>query len=73
MKLTETAADMQGNIRSLSGDDHFMNRITSIGMTEGTPFRTVRNDKKMPVLIYLRETLIALNRADAERIEVDAR
>ena len=45
MKLTETAADMQGNIRSLGGDDHFMNRITSI----------------------------ALNRADAERIEVDAR
>ena len=69
MKLTETAADMQGNIRSLGGDDHFMNRITSIGLTEGTPFRTVRNDKKMPV----RETLIALNRADAERIEVDAR
>ena len=73
MKLTETAADMQGNIRLLGGDDHFMNRITSIGLTEGTPFRTVRNDKKMPVLIYLRETLIALNRADAERIEVDAR
>ena len=73
MKLTETTADMQGRIRSLGGDDHFMNRITSIGMTEGTAFQTVRNDKKMPVLVYLRQTLIAINRADAERIEVDAR
>ena len=73
MKLTETAADMQGNIRSLSGDDHFMNRITAIGITEGTPFQTVRNDKKMPLLIYLRETLISLNRADAERIDVEKR
>ena len=73
MKLTETKADMQEMICFVNGDDHFMNRITSIGLTEGTPFRTVRNDKKMPVLIYLRETLIALNRADAERIEVDAR
>ncbi|MBR6716996.1 MAG: ferrous iron transport protein A [Oscillospiraceae bacterium] len=73
MKLTETTADMQGRIRSLGGDDHFMNRITSIGMTEGTAFQTVRNDKNMPLLIYLRETLISLNRADAERIEVDAR
>lgn len=73
MKLTDTTADMQGRIRSVDGDDHFMNRITSIGITEGTPFQTVRNDKKMPVLIYLRETLIALNRADAERIEVDKR
>ena len=59
MKLTETTADM--------------NRITAIGITEGTPFQTVRNDKKMPLLIYLRETLISLNRADAERIEVEKR
>lgn len=73
MKLTETTADMQGQILSVGGDDHFMNRITSIGITEGTPFQTVRNDRKMPVLIYLRETLISLNRADAERIEVAKR
>ena len=71
MKLTESKADMQGRILSVSGDDHFMNRITSIGITEGTAFQTVKNDKKMPVLIYLRETLISLNRADAERIEVE--
>ena len=49
-----------------------MNRITSIGVTEGTAFRTVLNDRKMPVLVYLRETLIAVNRRDAERIEVEA-
>ena len=73
MELTESAADTQGTIISVGGDDHFMNRITSIGITEGTPFQTVRNDKKMPVLIYLRETLISLNRADAERIEVNVR
>jgi ferrous iron transport protein A len=72
MKLTQSKANTQGKIISVSGDDHFMNRITSIGITEGTPFQTMRNDKKMPVLIYLRETLISLNRADAERIEVGA-
>jgi ferrous iron transport protein A len=49
-----------------------MNRITAIGVTEGTAFQTVRNDRKMPVLLYLRETLIAVNRMDAERIEVEA-
>lgn len=71
MKLTDSKADMQGKILSVGGEDHFMNRITSIGITEGTRFQIVRNDKKMPVLIYLRETLISLNRADAERIEVE--
>ena len=72
MKLTESKAEMRGKIKTVEGDDHFMNRITSIGITEGTSFQTVRNDRKMPVLIYLRETLISLNRTDAERIEVDA-
>ncbi len=71
MRLTETKADQYGTIRNISGDTHFMKRITSIGITEGTSFQTVRNDRKMPVLVYLRETLIALNRNDAERIEVE--
>jgi ferrous iron transport protein A len=64
--------DQNGVIRRIGGDAHFLNRVTAIGVTEGTEFQTVRNDKKMPVLVYLRETLIAINRADAERIEVES-
>ena len=71
MRLTEMKPDQQGMIRKIGGDSHFLSRITAIGVTEGTPFQTVRNDGKMPVLLYLRETLIAINRADAERIEVE--
>lgn len=71
MKLTETKPDQYGTVRKIGGDTHFLNRVTSIGITEGTKFQTVRNDRKMPVLLYLRETLIALNRDDAERIEVE--
>ncbi len=71
MKLTDTKSDQHGLIRRIGGDAHFAKRITSIGLTEDTEFQTVRNDRKMPVLIYLRETLIAVNRADAERIEVE--
>ena len=70
MKLAETKADAHGTVRRILGDAHFINRVTPIGITEGTAFQTVRNDRKMPVLLYCRETLIALNRADAERIEV---
>ena len=71
MRLTMTKPDQCGVIRKISGDTHFLNRITAIGDTEGTEFQVVRNDKKMPVLVYLRETLIAINRKDAERIEVE--
>ena len=73
MKLSETKANTHGIIRHVSGDEHLIGRITAIGITEKTLFQTVRNDKNMPVLVYLRETLIALNREDAEKIEVEAK
>ena len=72
MKLTETKPDMHSIIRKIGGDDHFVNRVTAIGITEGASFQTVRNDRGMPVLLYLRETLIAVNRQDAEKIEVES-
>lgn len=73
MKLSETKADMRGTVRHIEGDDHFVSRITSIGITENVPFQTVRNSRKMPVLVYLRETLIALNPDDAKKIEVEVK
>lgn len=72
MKLTETKADFRGKVSRIGGDAHFIRRVTSIGITEGARFQIVRNDRKMPVLLYARGTLLALNRADAERIEVEA-
>ena len=71
MRLSELKADKHGRVRALGDDAHFLRRITSIGLTEGTHFQVVRNDKKMPVLIYARETLLALNRADCDRIEIE--
>ena len=70
MKLSETKADSQGTIVKIGGDPHFLNRIVAIGITKGMHFKTVRDDRKMPLLVFCHETLIALNRVDAERIEV---
>ncbi len=73
MKLTDLSAETHGIVKKLNGDEHFLKRITSIGMTEKASFEVVKNDKKMPILIYVRETLLALNRKDGERIEVEVR
>jgi len=61
MKLSEAKVDQMATIRALGSDTHFLSRVTSVGMTEGTRVQVVRNDKKMPLLIYVRETLLALN------------
>lgn len=63
-------ADTCGEVKSIKGDERFLSRITSIGLNEGASFQVVKNDRKMPVLIFARETLLALNRRDSENIEV---
>jgi ferrous iron transport protein A len=70
MKLAEAKADTNALIKRIDGDAHFKSRITAIGVTEDIPVQIVKNDRKMPVLIFCRETLIALDRADAGKIEV---
>ena len=71
MTLDQGKPAFHGRVSRIAGDAHLISRLTSIGITENVPFQTVRNNKRMPVLIYLRETLIALNRDDAKKIEVE--
>jgi len=71
MKLSDLKADSTGIIKSIGTDERFVNRITSVGLIEGTFFQVVRNDKKMPLLVFARETLLALNRNDCGNIEVE--
>jgi len=70
MTLADLGQNQKVTVQSIAGDEHFKSRITSIGVTEGAGIQMVRNDKKMPVLIFVRQSLIALNRDDAKKIEV---
>ncbi|MBQ1383135.1 MAG: ferrous iron transport protein A [Solobacterium sp.] len=54
MKLSEMKAGTTAMVKSLGSDRRFVSRITAIGMSEGASFEVVKNDRKMPVLIYVR-------------------
>ena len=70
MSLNELGKDSQAIVEKLTGDERFMSRITSIGLTPGCSIRVIRNDKNRPMLIYSRDTIIALNRNECKGIEV---
>lgn len=70
MKLHETKPGYSGTINFIDGDTRFLSRITSIGLTEGCHIEIIQNEKKHPMLLMVRDSLIALNRKDCERIEV---
>ena len=70
MKLGEIKENGSAVVASLNGDSRFIGRITSIGLTPGFKLTVVKNDKNRPILVYSRDTMIALNRKECEGIEV---
>ena len=58
-------------IRNINGSERLVNRITSIGLTMGSRIEVIRNQPKYPVLIYCRDTLVAINLKEAEKIFVE--
>ncbi len=71
IRLSELEKDAEGVIIAVNGDARFISRITSIGLTPGCSVRVIKNEKNRPLLIYSRDTMIALNRAECGQIEVE--
>ena len=57
---------------NVGSDPHFMRRAGSMGLVPNTEIRVIRNQTKMPILLFARDTLIAVNQKDAAEIEVGA-
>ena len=70
MNLNELKEQSEAVVSGLKGDSRFLSRITSIGLTPGSRLSVIKNDKNRPMLIYARDTMIALNRKECEGIEV---
>ena len=70
-KLSELEKDAEGIIASVNGDQRFISRITSIGLTPGCMVTVIKNEKNRPLLVYSRDTMIALNRKECDFIEVE--
>jgi ferrous iron transport protein A len=59
-------------IRKIRGEARFLSRITAIGLTPGCPVEILRSDKRQPILLYSRDTMIALSRREGEKIMLEA-
>ena len=70
-KLSELEKDAEGVISTVNGDARFVSWITSIGLTPGCKVTVIKNEKNRPVLVYSRDTMIALNRLECDQIEVE--
>ena len=70
-KLHEMQSGQKGSIAGANGDTRFISRITSVGLTIGCKVEMLRNEKKYPLLLYSRDSVIALNRDESSNIMVE--
>ena len=69
--LTQIASGTSSRIVQIRGGHHFLSRATSIGFTVGTQVEVLQNYRSLPLLVYLRDTQVAIDRGEAEKIYVD--
>ena len=70
LPLGEMGESSCGCIAKIEGDSRFISRIVSIGLTPGSPFTLLKNDGRSPVLVFCRDTVIAVNRRESSQIFV---
>lgn len=71
MKMNELGDGQKARITSIDGDRRYLSRITSIGLNTGCEIEMLQNVRKRPILVYGRDTMIALNREECEKIQVE--
>ena len=71
MSLSELKENGEALVTQVDGDTRFISRITSIGLTPGCRVKVLKNDKNRPVLVYSRDTMIALNRKECEGVLIE--
>lgn len=70
-RLSEMRPGETGVVSSVNGDNRYVGRITSIGITPGCRVRIIKNDKNRPIIVFSRDTMIALNSNESKNIEVE--
>lgn len=69
-RLSQMKEGEEGIIDSVDGDSRYISRITSIGITPGCKIRIIKNDKNRPLIVFSRDTMIALNNKESTNIKV---
>lgn len=69
--LTDHKKGETCRVVSIRGDNRFISRISSMGITIGSSMDIIQNTFAMPMLLYAHDTLVALSKKEACKIEVE--
>lgn len=68
--LSDTKPGKKYSILNIRDEARLVNRLSSMGLMNGSQIEICQNQKKQPVLIFARDTLIAIGREESKKITV---
>ncbi len=68
--LVELSRGEQAQVKTIEGGANLISRMASMGLTPGAEVTIMQNFPRMPLIINVRYTFIALGREEAGRVYV---
>ena len=68
--LSETTPGQEFTVQEIKDEARLINRLSSMGIICGSTLTVCQNYKKQPVLIFTRDTLVAIGREESKKITV---
>jgi ferrous iron transport protein A len=70
-RLSEIQAGKTVMVKEIMADERLISRTSSMGIIVGSRIEILRNEKKQPLLLFCRDTMVAVNRKECEKIKVE--
>ncbi len=68
--LSATQPGTQYVVKEIKDETRLINRLSSMGVMCGSQIEVCQNNPKQPVLIFVRDTLVAIGREESKKIVV---
>ena len=68
--LDQAAPGKQYSVLEIQDEARLINRLSSMGLMCGSQIEVCQNYKKQPVLIFARDTLVAIGREESKKLTV---
>ena len=69
--LEQLPKGTKAEICGIGGTPHFQSRAVSIGLIPGSVVEILLNQSRRPMLLYCRNTVLAIDRDDCKKIQVE--
>jgi ferrous iron transport protein A len=70
-KLSDIEAGQTVIVKEITADERLISRTSSMGIIIGSRLEVLKNERKQPLLLFCRDTMVAVNRRECEKIKVE--